>query len=138
MEKKNWSYSLCFPLYCNLYFLWHKCQLSYVLLQGRSKKKSVLLVISLAGIKVCSPEGKVSKYFIRFYWLLAHISYCEGFLPHGQVYANPFARKKMSYIFLRIKYVCYRRIFQYFYVIMLRERNFCITVWIYLLKCNIL
>ncbi|KAK9752411.1 FERM C-terminal PH-like domain [Popillia japonica] len=29
--------------------------------QGRSKKKSVLLVISLAGIKVCSPEGK--------YWL---------------------------------------------------------------------
>lgn len=30
-----------------------------VLFQVNSKKKSVLLVISIAGIKVCSPDGKV-------------------------------------------------------------------------------
>lgn len=42
-----------------------------VYLQGRARTKSVLLVISLAGIKVCSPDGKVSTKQININCLLS-------------------------------------------------------------------
>lgn len=36
------------------------CILKVFIFQDSSKKKTVQLVVSIAGIKVCSPDGKVS------------------------------------------------------------------------------